>query len=408
VSNAIRLRIFLPFALGYFVSYLYRVINAVLAPDLAADIGVDPSQLGLLTSAYFITFGACQAPLGVLLDRYGPRRVEGGLLVVAAAGAWIFAHADSLFALVIGRGLIGIGVSACLMAAFKAFVLWFPKQQLPRINGFQMASGGLGALCAATPVQTALSVTDWRGVFTFLSLLTLVAAAGIFFAVPEPDGVVHRPRLTTQLKEIGAILTHPAFWRVAPWATLTQAAFMAIHGLWSGPFLRDVVGLGRQETAGLLLLMALAMIIGYVGLGTLAERLSRRGIPPMAVAGAGMLLFMLQLLFFVLPIKLLALPSYLLFGFFGTAGILVYAVLSQQFAPELAGRVNTALNLLVFVAAFAAQWGIGAVINLWPVDAGGGYAPAGYRAAFAILLLLQILAAGWYGVSGLLLGKLKR
>jgi len=110
-------QVFLPFALGYFLSYLFRVINSVLAPNLAVDIGVDPSGLGLLTAAYFITFAAFQLPLGVLLDRFGPRQIEAGLLVVAAAGAFVFARATTLSGLVVGRALIGLGVSACLMGA---------------------------------------------------------------------------------------------------------------------------------------------------------------------------------------------------------------------------------------------------------------------------------------------------
>ena len=114
------LRILLPFALGYFISYLFRTVNAVIAPNLAADIGVDPSGLGLLTSAYFIAFASAQLPLGVLLDRFGPRRIEALLLLFAAAGALIFARSQSLGGLALGRAFIGFGVSACLMAAFKA------------------------------------------------------------------------------------------------------------------------------------------------------------------------------------------------------------------------------------------------------------------------------------------------
>jgi MFS family permease len=113
------LRVFLPFAAGYFLSYLFRVVNAVLAPDLAADIGVGPSALGLLTSVYFITFASFQLPLGVLLDRYGPRKTEAVLLMFAAIGAFLFSQADSLAGLVIGRAFIGFGVSACLMASFS-------------------------------------------------------------------------------------------------------------------------------------------------------------------------------------------------------------------------------------------------------------------------------------------------
>jgi sugar phosphate permease len=85
------LRIFVPYAIGYFFSYLYRVVNAVIAPDLVAELGLGPADLGLLTSVYFLTFAAFQLPLGVLLDRFGPRKTEACLLVFAALGAFVFA-----------------------------------------------------------------------------------------------------------------------------------------------------------------------------------------------------------------------------------------------------------------------------------------------------------------------------
>ena len=164
-SPRVLLRLFLPFGLGYFLSYLYRTVNAVIAPNLVQDIGLDPANLGLLTASYFLSFAAFQLPLGVLLDRYGPRRVEAVLLLFAAAGAFIFAWAESLTGLIVGRALIGFGVSACLMAAFKAFTIWLPPERLPLANGIQMISGGIGALAATTPVEMALQLTDWRGVF---------------------------------------------------------------------------------------------------------------------------------------------------------------------------------------------------------------------------------------------------
>ncbi len=137
------LRILFPFAFGYFLSYLYRVVNAVLAPDLVGELGLSAATLGLLTASYFITFAAAQLPLGILLDRYGPRRIEAGLLLLAALGALIFATGESEIELIIGRGIIGLGVSACLMAAFKAFTLWFEPRRLPTVNGIIMAAGGI-------------------------------------------------------------------------------------------------------------------------------------------------------------------------------------------------------------------------------------------------------------------------
>jgi MFS family permease len=394
------IRIFLPFALGYFLSYFFRVINAVLAPDLAAGLGMDPSDLGLLTSAYFIAFAAFQLPLGVLLDRFGPRIVEALLLVVAAGGAFVFGQAHSLAGLVVGRAMIGFGVSACLMAAFKAFVMWFPKQQLPQINGVQMAAGGLGALAATAPVQFALTFTDWRGVFTALASLTLLVAVLIFVIVPPRPESPHDPRLSDQLRGIGRVLRSKTFWRIAPWATASQAAFLSIHGLWSGPWLRDVAGLSRSAAAGTLSLVAAAMVAGFIGLGTLARHLARKGVATMSVAVAGMAIFSGVLGLVALELKAWPALLWMLFGFFGTSSILPYAALSQSFPLHLSGRVNTALNLLVFVAAFAAQWGIGAVIGQWPATAAGGYDPQGYQAAFGIMLVILVVTMAWYFLAG--------
>lgn len=390
---AILLRVFLPFAAGYFLSYLYRTINAVLSPYLAAELHLDASALGLLTSVYFLTFAAFQLPLGILLDRFGPRRVEAVLLLFAAAGAVLFAVGHGATELLVGRALIGLGVSACLMASFKAFVLWFPAERLSVVNGWVLAAGGLGALVATAPVEMALKLTDWRGVFIGLAVLTLAVAALLVWVVPEREeegDATNRDGWSAQWRGMVGIFRSPMFWRIAPVAVLSQASFLAIQSLWAGPWLRDVTGLDAAGAAGMLFWIAAAMVAGFLSLGQLAYGLARRGIAPLTVAVSGLALFMLA----QLAILVDGGPRWLLwvsFGFFGTSGMLSYAVLSQSFPSSLAGRVNTALNLLVFVAAFAMQWGMGAIINRWPaVD--GGYADWGYQLAFGLVLAGQFSA----------------
>ena len=403
-----KLRVFIPFALGYFLSYLYRVVNAVLAPDLASELGIGPSELGLLTAAYFITFAAFQLPLGVLLDRFGPRKIESFLLVFAAAGAFIFSKAESVTGLVIGRAFIGFGVSSCLMAAFKAFVLWFRKEQLPFINGLQMAAGGFGALTATAPVEAALRVTDWRGIFFILSITTLAVAAVVFAVVPEKKIEQNGDSINVQLKGIVQVFSSLTFWRIAPVTVMSQTAFLAIQGLWSGPWLRDVAGLEREMIAQILFMIAAAMIAGFIFMGAVAERLSRLGIKPIAVAVAGMAAFMITQVLLILEVTTWASTVWVLFGIFGTTGIIPYAVLSQSFPLHLSGRVNTGVNLLVFICAFAAQWGIGAIINLWPAPATGGYATPGYRTGFAMMLCLQVLGLLWFFAASIRMKSRKR
>jgi len=399
LSPAMYLRIFLPFALGYFLSYLFRTVNAVIAPDLVRDLGVDPASLGLLTSAYFLAFAAFQLPLGVLLDRYGPRRTEAALLLFAATGALVFSRAETIGGLMLGRALIGLGVSACLMAAFKAFTEWFPAERLPLANSIQMISGGIGALAATTPVELSLRLTDWRGVFLALAGLTLVASVFVFVTIPEKAVTGPRESLRQQLNGIGTVFTSRSFWRITPWAVAAQAAYLSMPGLWAGPWLRDVAGYPRMAVANTLMGVSLAMITGYFSIGYLAEWLARRGVRPIRVAVTGMTIFMAVQLLLVLPLPGLTLPLWLLFGFFGTSCILPYAILSQSFPKNLAGRANTGLNVLVFVAAFAAQWAVGAVVGLWPAAAGSGYSATGYRTGLGILLLLQFLTLIWFWLT---------
>ena len=401
-TRAMVARIFLPFAAGYFLSYLYRTINAVLSPYLVAELRLDATDLGLLTSVYFLTFAAFQLPLGILLDRFGPRRVEATLLLFAAAGAGLFAVSGSVMELLLGRGLIGLGVSACLMASFKAFVLWFPAARLPAVNGWVLAAGGLGALVATAPVEAALKLTDWRGLFVVLAGLSFLVAVVLLRAVPERENdAAAASDWRTQWRETAGLFRNPVFWRIAPGAVLSQASFLAIQGLWAGPWLRDVSGLDKLTAAGHLFWIAAAMVAGFLGMGQLAYRLTRHGIPPLAVSAGGMALFMGVQLAILLEWGS-PLPLWVLFGFFGTSGVLSYAVLSQSFPLALSGRVNTALNLLVFVAAFAGQWGMGAIVNHWPL-AGGGYADMGYRWAFGLVLAGQSITWVW-----LLLGSRRR
>ncbi len=227
----VRARAFLVFAFGFFVSCLFRGVNLTVAPDLAAALDLTATDLGLLTSLYFAAFVACQIPLGMLLDRFGPRRVEFWLLTCAAAGSLLFGFANSKVMLMIGRLLIGVGLSACLMAAIKAVVIWFPQEHFSTLNGGIFAIGGLGSIAAATPIQFALAIVDWRCVFVALAAITLTLALVLRFAVPEHWTAQPDPDIRAQWRGVKAVLTSPIFWRVAPLTMLSQGMFLAVQGL---------------------------------------------------------------------------------------------------------------------------------------------------------------------------------
>lgn len=392
--------VFAPFAGGYFLSYLFRSVNAVVAPDLVGEFGLGAADLGLLTAAYFLTFAVAQLPLGLLLDRFGPRRVQSCLLLSAALGACVFGLGQSRETLILGRALIGLGVAGGLMSSFKAIVLWFPKERIPLVNGCFMACGGIGAMSATAPVEAILAIADWRDLFLGLALVTSLVSAAIFLVVPERAAAGPRESLAEQVRGLKRIFGHRLFWRLAPLNCAVGATAFALQGLWAGPWLRDVAGLDRPAVADHLLVMAGAMTVGMVMSGVLAELGRRVGLSAMTVMGLGVGVFVLTEVAILLEVTGAAYAVWGLFGLFSNMNVLAYAALSQYFPASLSGRSNTALNVLLFGSAFAAQYAIGAVIDLWPVTAAGGYAPESYQAAFGMAMATQVLALLWFVWAG--------
>ena len=272
------LRLYAGFATAYLLSYVYRTVNAVISPDLSADLGISASSLGLLTSAYFLAFAAMQLPAGMMLDRFGPRRVEPVLLTVAGCGALAFAASDNLSGLALARALIGAGVAVCLMAPLKAIAVWYPADRQASLSGWMMVAGGLGALLATAPLAAALAWVSWRGIFVVLALTTFAAAAILFFNVPDIPRQANAPGLAAQWRGVRSVFRNPRFWWLSPLAAIAMGSFMAIQGLWSVPWLIEVDGYTRDVAARHLLVMGIAILVGYLGLGLFATRLARRGI----------------------------------------------------------------------------------------------------------------------------------
>ncbi|MDZ7712524.1 MAG: MFS transporter [Rhodovibrio sp.] len=394
------LTVFLPFAGGYYLSYLYRSVNAVIADDLSADVGLSASDLGLLTSAYFVAFAAFQIPLGLLLDRYGARKVHGLLLMLAAAGALGFALGDGLLQLWLARALIGLGVAGGLMAAFKAITQWFPESRWPVVNGCFLAMGGLGAMSATAPVELLLQVTDWRGIFVGLAVATFAVAIAILTIVPDRRDTHSPQSLAEQLAGVRQVFADRFFWRLAPMAFLCMATSLSIQGLWAGPWLRDVAGLDRAGVAQTLFLMAGAVTVGFVFWGWAADWLARRGVPLTTTLPVGVALFLLALASVTFELDRTGLWPWLFLGLMGNVTALSYTVISRHFPLQLSGRANTALNLLVFLGAFSVQSAMGGIVDLVAADAREPYPAIAYQAAFGTFLALCALAWVWYLAAG--------
>ncbi|KVP90662.1 hypothetical protein WJ95_09105 [Burkholderia ubonensis] len=393
--SSVQVRVLGLFALGYFVSYVFRGVNLGFAPFVTHDLGLSAADLGLLTSLYFLGFAGAQIPAGVLLDHFGSRRVAAGMLLFAAAGAAVFGAAHGLGAMMVGRLLIGVGVSVCLGAAFKALAEHFPIGRLPLVNGLVMAVGGFGGVVVGSPLTWLLGWASWRAVCAGLAVMTLAVAAAIWLGAPNPTQGRHQGGLVSQFKGTWHILSSRAFWKIGSFSIVTQGVFYAMQSLWVGPYLRDVAGFDAQHAARLVSVLGFAMMAGCVGFGGAARALERRGVSVYAFCGVGMALFVATQVAIVVRAPLPAAALWAAYGMFGGVGILTYAVMAGHFPAHLIGRANTTLTLVIFVLIFAFQIGVGAMLSHWPaVD--GRYPAAAHLAAWSVLLVLQVASAVWY------------
>lgn len=387
---AVFLYVFLPFALGHYLSSLLRNINAVLASTLSGALLLSPAELGLLTSAFFFSFALVQLPVGMALDRYGPRRVQMLLLLLAGCGILMFAHGASFMQLLVARAVMGCGLGGCFMAAVKAISAWITPSRLPSVHGYLIAIGGMGAASATMPVRAMLEHTDWRGLFAMLA--ALVACTGLLIALlyPREDNSAaagSRAALFPALREVTKV---PVFADVLRLLLIPHAVFFGIQGLWIGRWLSDVAHFPDPVVAYLLYMGMSAVVFGAIAVGMITEWAARRGVAALDVAAAGITIFVLVQLGFVVGYQ----PSFqllsVLFTLTGTIVGIDYAIVAQSMPRHLTGRAATLLNLCIFIGAFLVQAGFGLILSLWPSSVPGHAPPGAYRVAFALLVLIQI------------------
>jgi len=393
-------RVSLPLAFVNFLNQAARTILAVIGPLLALEFGLSASELGFLAAAMFAGYGLAQLPVGLGLDLFGARRVQTVLTLLAASGLLLFAIAPGYEVLILSRLMTGVGVSAGLMAMLKANSQWFRPEQVAGVTGWCLVIGALGGVAVTVPVEFALPVLSWRGVFLVLAALALTVATVIWVRVPDrPPGVTPVPRrsLREEISVFGEVFRHPAFIRFVPGVVLLTVMNFTYQGLWAGPWLRDVAGMGDGARASLLLVYALALTAGAPVMGTLTSIAQHRGLPPLLIpwvcTGA---MIVIQLLLMTGPREPAVLGVlWFLFPFFAAAGPSGYTVITQHFPLAYVGRVSTAINATMLLSVFLVQNAIGAILDLWPRTAAGGWNPTGYGWALGLTVGLQAAAAVW-------------
>lgn len=384
--------IFALFTSAYFLSYFYRSANAVIAPDLAAELRLDAAQLGLMTSLFFAAFAAAQLPLGVALDRRGARWVTPGLMLAATVGSVLFAVAPGFGVLALGRALIGVGMAGVLMGSLKMFSRWFSAERFATVSGLLVGIGSLGALVAATPLAWLNRAVGWRAVFLLgAGLTTVVALAIMTGARNAPPGVDWRSAPADQSR-LSAVFRDRRFWRIVPLNFFLAGTLLGFQGLWAGPYLFDVLRLDDLQAGNSLLWLGIGATTGYAASGWLADRWGL----PRVVVGAGVLFVAAQLGLALRPPAPVVTALYGAFGFAGGFNVMLMAHTRQLFPLHMTGKAVTAVNLFGIGGTFVLQWCMGLIIGRFAPDAAGHYPPQAHVTALLFTAAGSLLALLWY------------
>jgi MFS family permease len=388
-------------------SMFYRLTNAVIAPDLIREFHLNAERLGMLGSAFFYTFALFQIPMGVLLDRIGPRKVISFFALVGAAGAFIFACAGGFYVALVGRALLGIGMASALMGSFKVFVNRYPPRRFATLSGAIISIGTLGPILATSPLVYLNSTIGWRLTFVYCGIITVALAFLLFWALREKDHEGKTETLvaptaaqhTGLIKSIKLVFGTLSFWQIGSLAFFRYGTFVALQGVWLGPYLMDIKGFTPLTAGNILMTLSVGGAIGAPIAGYLAERIFGS---TKSVILLGMSVYVL----FLVPLTgVLGVGSadayaalFILQGFFSSFGVLTYTHIKELFPLSMSGTVIAGVNFFVMAGGAVFMQLIGIIISSYsgthPI-----YEAGAYHLAFFICILGIIASLIFYSFS---------
>ena len=383
--------VFFVFAFGYFLSCLLRAITATLSPVLTSEFNLLSADLGLLAGGYFLGFACMQIPLGYLLDKYGPKKIVSSFLLIALVGTGSFALAESFSGLLISRILIGIGVSACLMAPLTGYRIWYAENQQQRANSWMLMIASLGFLSSTLPVQLLLPSFGWRWIFGGITILILISIILMLVFIPKwnltKSNQLEEPTNNGTLSEVWK---NKFFISVIPMGLFNYGGLMAIQTLWAGPWMTRVAGYTPLQSATGLFWINVTMLVSFFVWGYFLPKISSIGFSATKILRLG------------LPISFCIMLTIIILGSKAGAFYLTLFILSSiflsvtqpavglAFSGYSAGKALTSFNLLIFAGTFIMQWLMGFVID---ITKSYGYSEiTAFKSSFSVFLVLSLVS----------------
>jgi sugar phosphate permease len=393
-----RTLLFMGMTLPYLISYFQRAAPAVVGPEIAAELALSPSSLGILVSMYAWGYAAAQIPAGLLSDTWGARKTISACVLIAALGSIIFAASSDFRLLSSGRFLVGLGVGFVYVPAVRVMAEWYRTDELATYSGLLLGIGNFGALLAAAPCVFLMDMYGWRAIFIGVAVVTLLSSLFCRRVVRDsPDeadcsalGKPFRRKAAdarnVRLKEaLFEVFSRGRFYLLAFLLFCFYGTSFSVSSLWAGPYLRDVCGLSGQEAGNVVMMVPIAFIAGCPIAGYLSDKIlkSRKKV---LIGGAA--LHLLTYLPLIFPPGEPSLPRlhliFLLYGLTGSAFVVNYACAKEIVGQSFAGTALGSINIFLFLGGAFFQTLMGVVISRYATLPDGAYPPEAYREAFML------------------------
>ena len=381
--------IFCVFAFGFFISNLLRSITATLTPVLSSEFDLTAGNLGLLAGGYFLGFSLMQIPAGLLLDKYGPKKVVAYLLLIALLSTISFAFAKSLTGLLISRFFIGVGVAACLMGPLTGYRVWFEEKYQQRANSWMLMVASFGFVISTLPVQILLPMIGWRHIFLLISILILISIILIFLFIPSWNNNLET-QTNQKIGKLSDIWKNKFFISLIPLAFFNYGGVQAIQTLWAGPWMLNITGYSPLESATGLFWINITMLFAFMGWGYILPKLSSFGIDSMKIVKFGLPLSYIVLFFIIIMGQKAGATMFTIYILSSIVLSLTQPAVALCFPQHLAGKSLTSFNVFIHSGTFFVQWGIGLIIDF--CGGMGANTITSYRISFSIFLVICVLS----------------
>lgn len=388
-------------SLLFMMAMLFRASTVIISPDLMGDLHLSIENLGLLGSVFFYAFAAAQLPLGLLLDKFGARRVLICMNIVGTLGALLFARSHGINDALMARILLGLGMSVNMMGSLKLYTVWFKAHQFASITGVTISIASLGGLLATSPFRLLVDEIGWRSGFIVLAAINFILVICFFLWVHDaPRDEISPPCVQTKKQDafqwqgLLKLFGNLNFWIIALTMGLRDGVFTAIQALWAGPYLIFYLGLPALKAGNLLLFLNIGAIVGAPIGGLLADRVlksaRRTGLVSLCFLASSILLLVL----WPGPVHLLMLAMVLfLLGFFAPFASLLFAHIKTMMPPEMTGVAFTGINLFSAIGGGVFLHALGHILDHGrPGDTiSGGDFQMGFSVCFFAILIALIL-----------------